>query len=263
MARMVWVLAGVLLWGICGAATATESPGYLQFDLGLQSYYHQYEEPGVMENDGWFLGLEGRLAYENRLYLGLEGLVSFGRVDYASVNTGTGSDHDDICVDVRGLLGIVALKTPGFKLIPYTGLGYRFLQDDSQSQLTSTNHLGYLRESNYLYSPLGLKWAFNLGQGWRLEADTVYHYFWLGRQESFLGYIAGYEDVENDQDEGFGYKLSADLKKHFARFSLGLGVFYRYWDIKRSEITVDSAGRGWIEPANTTDEFGFRITMGF
>ena len=161
------------------------------------------------------------------------------------------------------IFGAVLFNNQKTKIIPVIGCGYRFLRDDSANELTSTNNLGYLRESNYYYIPIGIKFAVRLDNGWSLHPEFECDYFWSGRQKSYLGYVAGYEDITNDQEGGFGYRFSLALKKKAQTVSYGFELFYRYWDIDDSEVTVDSWDRAWIEPANETMESGFNFSISF
>ncbi|MCG8565996.1 MAG: hypothetical protein MI747_13040, partial [Desulfobacterales bacterium] len=120
-----------------------------------------------------------------------------------------------------------------------------------------------LRESNYLYTPIGLRTAVNLGQGWWLENSMELDFLWYGRQESYLGYLAGYDDLEHDQNSGYGAQFILGLVRHHVSIGIGLRVFYRYWDIDTSEVVVDSNGTAWVEPANTTDEYGINLIFTF
>ncbi len=247
----------------CTIANAEPPEKNYNFELGLQTYYHEYEEPGIMENDGFFYGLSYSLSYEKKFYFGLEGLISYGEVDYTSASSGTQDDIEDVCFDTRGILGYVLFDDGKTKVLPYTGFAYRFLQDDSENMLTSTNQLGYLRESNYYYSPIGIRMTVNLNNGWRMHPEIEYDLFWSGKQESYLGYVSGYEDIENDQEDGYGYRLSLAFSKQFQNITYSFKAFYRYWDIDDSDITTDSWGRSWIEPDNETSEYGINVSIIF
>jgi len=52
-------------------------------------------------------------------------------------------------------------------LSPYVGVGYRYLYNDVRGS-TSTGAIGYRRESNYIYEPIGLTARFLLGDRWVL-----------------------------------------------------------------------------------------------
>lgn len=246
-------------------AVCQASPAQTPFhgSIGVGTYYHEYKEPGIMKNDGFFYALNYSLMYEKKLVLGIEGTIAYGQVDYSSTSSGESSDIDDVMVETRGIIGFVASQTAKTKIIPYTGFAYRFLQDDSENKLTSTNHLGYLRESNYYYSPIGIKIDMALDNGWHFKPTLEYDIFWFGEQESFLGYVAGYEDIKNDQEDGYGWRASIAFTKKAKTFEYGVELFYRFWDIDDSEVTRDSFNRNWIEPDNETTEFGINLSLLF
>ena len=190
-------------------------------------------------------------------------MLSYGQVDYRSTSTGESDDIDDICSDTRVLVGYSFTNESQIIVTPFIGVAYRFLQDDSENELTSTNSIGYLRESNYFYSPIGIRIDIPLADSWHLKPAFEYDLFWSGEQNSYLGYLAGYEDISNDQNDGYGYQVSLALSKQDRKIGYHLRVFYRYWDIEQSEVTRDSYGRSWIEPDNETSEIGANLSILF
>ncbi|MBU1341327.1 MAG: autotransporter domain-containing protein [Proteobacteria bacterium] len=246
--------------------TATDTglrDGPFYVSIGAQTYYYEYEEPGVMKNEGWFYGIAYSVSYEEDVLIKLDGAVAFGWVDYTSTSSGSSDDIKDIMADTRGILGYSIYNNENTKITPFIGLGYRFLEDDSSNELTTTNNIGYLRESKYWYSPIGVSIEFKLGNGWTIIPEAEYDFFWSGEQKSYLGYLAGYEDIVNEQEEGYGYRFSLAFEKKTDMRSYGFGIFYRYWNIDDSDITIDRWGRGWIEPKNDTSEFGLSVTIIF
>lgn len=260
---MILCISILLLSCIHVSAMEEQLSDYHRFSIGIETYSHTYTEPGIMENDGIFVGLTYSFVYENEFYFGFEGLSAYGSVDYTSASTGSTDDIDDICFDHRLVLGYVAYKGEKVKVLPYIGIAYRFLEDDSSNKLTSTNNIGYLRESNYYYSPIGIDMDITLQNGWKLHPGLEYDFFWSGTQESYLGYLSGYEDVENDQDEGYGYRVSLGVSKETDTVTYSMEIFYRFWDIKDSKTTTDRWGRVWLEPENETEEFGINFTLRF
>ena len=78
---------------------------------------------------------------------------SFGNVDYSSAGTGTMKKQY-----YKGRLEYylsTSSRVGANDLLPYIGLGYRDLLDDSGFKTSSTNHLGYDRLSKYYYVPIG------------------------------------------------------------------------------------------------------------
>ena len=139
---------------------------------------------------------------------------------------------------------------------PIIGLGYRWLYDDSGGETSSTGALGYDRQSQYLYIPVG--GIFNIDKDIKIKSQ--FNYLIAGRQTSYLSDIAGFSDVENDQSYGWGVDFTIDYKFSGAT---SLYSFYRHWDIDKSD-TANGTFAGVLvfeafEPANTTTEAGIGI----
>ncbi len=145
-------------------------------------------------------------------------------------------------------------------LSPFVGLGYRWLYDDSGGRITSTGFSSYDRQSQYFYLPLGGIYQFT--DNFKVKAQ--YNYLVYGKQTSFLSDIAGFSDIENDQNNGWGVDITFDYRP-FDR--IGVYTFFRYWDIDDSETTVGfisgSAAFVAFEPMNQTVEFGLGISYKF
>jgi len=77
---------------------------------------------------------------------------------------------DDYILEFRGLAGYDFPVSKASFLTPYAGIGYRYLNDDSSGKVASTGALGYERESNYIYSPIGVKFIADLKKGWSMGA---------------------------------------------------------------------------------------------
>ncbi|MDD5347739.1 MAG: hypothetical protein PHT59_03905 [Candidatus Omnitrophica bacterium] len=130
------------------------------FSIGTEVYRFTYEEPSVMQESGAMVGLTGSYSFfrENCL-LRAEARAASGEVDYTSIGTGSISGIDDYAFELRALAGYDIIDRAfgaGIKdssCIAYTGLGYRYLEDDSGGRASTTGHYGYRRESNYFYSP--------------------------------------------------------------------------------------------------------------
>ena len=256
------LICGLVFFWLHGKALGEFRLSDVDVRLGGQIYYHHYREPGIMETQGPFRGLTYSFFYGNRIALGLEGMIASGSVDYSSRDTGKMDGNDDFCTDTRLLIFYGSGEFGRVKIRPYFGFAYRFLEDNSQGKASTTGHMGYLRQSNYYYTPIGLRMRRPYLR-YDLIFDFEYDLFWTGRQESYLGSIAGYDDIENDQDLGFGVRGSLGIEKQVSMWIWRAQVFFRYWYIDTSDVTRDSAGRFWVEPANNTRELGFHFSIGF
>jgi hypothetical protein len=236
-----------------------------EFGFGLS--YITYKEPDVdMEEKGWMFGLVGSYTYHNKVMLKLEGIGSLGTVDYSSPS-GELNDITNYMLEGRTLVGYDFSLSKSFMITPYVGLGYRYLNDDSSGKITSRGALGYERESNYYYSPIGLMAWTKLGQGWGMQITAEYDYFWEGKQKSHLGdAIYGAPTVVNKQNDGYGLRGSVRFQKDYGRGGFAVEPFIRYWKIDDSEIEYFSIGRNqfWAyEPENNSTELGVLLSFIF
>lgn len=236
-------------------------------ELGLGFSYITYKEPDLnMEEKGPMFGIAGSYTYHNQLMVKLEGIGSFGSLDYSSPS-GELEDISNYMLEGRILLGYDFSPAKAFMLSPYVGFGYRYLNDDSSGKITSRGARGYQRESNYYYSPIGLMaWA-ELGQGWVMKITAEYDYFWKGKQKSHLeDAAAGAPTVTNRQNDGYGLRGSVRFEKSYGRAGFALEPFIRYWRIADSEIEYFDFGGSRIavyEPENTSTEFGILFSFVF
>lgn len=139
---------------------------------------------------------------------------------------------------------------------PYAGLGYRRLTDNSEGMISSLGKLGYNRQSNYYYSPIGIEISSDLEKGWSIGGSLEYDLLWHGTQIT-----AGY--IFNDQKKGYGARAAAKISKHLDNSAiLSFEPFVRYWNIDVSEMVVSGA-YGVVEPKNNSTEYGIRIALEF
>jgi len=242
----------------------TELPKH-SADLGTEISYIKYKEPGVMEEKGMMYGIVGSYTYRPKFMLRAEGRFAYGQVDYK--NSGTLDNIDDYILEFRGLGGYDFSVFTASTLTPYIGIGYRYLNDD-MTGTTSTGALGYERESNYLYSPIGVEIITPLKNDWSVGATLEYDYFWKGIQKSHLSDTGlGLGDIENDQNKGYGIRGSVKFQKKGEKLDFVIEPFIRYWNIKKSEETAITysgtiIGYGY-EPKNNSTEIGCKLAVKF
>jgi len=239
------------------------------FKLGLEVSHIRYKEP-VMKETGLMYGLVGSYTYHHTLMLKVEGKYSWGDVDYEGMlHRGAQSipynirNVKDYMWEVRSLAGYDFSFGKAITVTPYLGIGYRYLNDD-----LSSDRAGYERESNYLYSPIGVLFAFKLENGWSLEAMGEYDYFWRGTQKSHLeNLLKGLNTLENKQNGGYGLRGSMTLQKKYTSAALEAGPFVKYWNIDKSERgrrTFYGYPIGYgHEPANNSTEIGVMLGVKF
>ena len=249
--------------------------GEQAFELGYEFSNIIYKEPSVMKEEGSMQGITGSYTYfgwfpptpeeNDRSMLKLEFKYSSGRVDYE--NSGTIDDIKDQMIEARCLFGTV-LYDNKTAVVPYIGFGYRYLNDDTKGKVSSTGALGYERESNYYYLPIGSTFFFDLNGGLFFEANLEADVLIKGKQVSRIGDVdPSYNNLSNRQRNGYGLRGSLKLRTEFIGCALIVEPFIRYWNIKKSEdayLTYSGfiVGYGY-EPRNNSTEYGLRLSARF
>jgi hypothetical protein len=108
-----------------------------------------------MEQKGMMYGIGAAYSYHNKTMFKADAKFSYGQVDYQ--NSGTINNINDYIFEIRAVSGYDFKLTDSLVLTPYIGIGYRYLRDDMAGRISSTGAAGYLRESNYYYSPIGIE----------------------------------------------------------------------------------------------------------
>ncbi|MDP2654710.1 MAG: outer membrane beta-barrel protein [Candidatus Doudnabacteria bacterium] len=249
----------------------TQGGTVTEWEIGPEISYIKYEEPDVMEEKGVMGGVFGTYTVRlpQKVVLGVDGRFSYGQVDYDSVSTGSIDNISDFILEGRGYVGYDIAASANTRLTPYIGLGYRFLRDQLGGEVSTTGALGYDRESNYFYLPVGVKTLTALDNGWFLGFTVEYDAFLDGKQKSELGdAIAGIDTVENNQDEGYGMRGSVQIVKTMEQYDIFVEPFVRYWNIKQSDlqaVTFNGTPIGVVgyEPKNNSTEYGVKLGMHF
>ncbi len=252
----------------CGSATAVaaqDQSGEIQIhrlEIVTEVSAITYKEPGLMEESGAMVGIGGSYTYRKGIMLQAEGVFKYGQVDYdGSTQSGTpvtanGIDNYLFEVRVTGGYDFLVSTTT---ITPYIGLGHRYLSDNAD---TIPN--GYQRESNYLYSPIGITTKTALENGWFWGVTVEYDVFWSGVQKSYLSDVdSRIDDVENDQHKGYGFRASIV----FQNSTFLIEPFFRYWKIEDSDAAfITALGTPiaiGIEPDNNSTEIGLKAAYIF
>ena len=182
---------------------------------------------------------------------------SFGNIDYSSARTGT-MKKQYYKSRLEYYLS-TSSRVGANDLLPYIGLGYRDLLDDSGFKTSSTNHLGYDRLSKYYYVPIGAIWYISDS----LSLKSQYNYFLEGKQISFLNEILPNTytvNPENTQRLGWGIDLTlrSKLNSKWSTYS-----FFRSWSVEDSDAVSCSILIYCMEPKNQTHEIGAGISYHF
>jgi hypothetical protein len=234
-------------------------------EIGFEAFHKEYKEPDVMNEKGMMYGVVLAYTYHDKVMFKASLLAAYGEVDYE--NSGKLDGIPNQHWEMRGLLGYDFAIDPTFYITPYLGLGYRVLRDDSSGMITTTGARGYNRESNYLYTPIGVSIIKILPDGWTFSAEAEFDYLWYGKQYSDLSDASpAFPDIDNQQDQGYGVRGSIRVEKKFVYTALYFEPFIRYWNISQSDDAIFSAGgtlfRGY-EPKNNTTEVGAILGLKF
>jgi hypothetical protein len=228
------------------------------WEAGVQLSDYRYEEPGIMSLEGTRFGVSGAYTAVSpiRTFARLEGRWSYGELDYQGSGTLTGvPDH---ILELRVLAG---RDYAAGRLLwsPYAGAAYRYLYNDLRG-VSSTGAVGYRRESNYFYIPLGITLRMPLAEGWAFAPQLEYDALVSGTQRSYLSDTGlGLPDVSNDQSRGYGYRVLLT----FEHRRWALVPWLHYWDVKDSEVQTIAPGLAVYEPANETREAGLELRYRF
>jgi hypothetical protein len=254
-----------------GSVVAQPSPQNLKTQsanqLGLTVSGYIYDEPSLsVRMTAVNVGLEylGTYAFQNDWFL-------LGQVDYNNgpvkySGSGTASGIPQYYVNFKAALGH-DFAFNGFVLSPYIGFGYRYLDQAFGGTTTSTGAPGYDRQSTYNYIPIGVihRTSVNDNKA-KLETTLEYNYLISGNQFSgFASANPALSNQNNAQNSGYGINLTILYKQD----QWGFGPYYKYWNIADSQTNstnfVASGIRysGIYEPANTTNEFGLKLTYSF
>ena len=267
MKKITTYLAVLFIFGGVGTCYGDQARTH-SWTVGSQISYIEYNEPDIMKEKGIMYGVAGAYTYNKGLVLKAEGVFSYGNVDYTSSNSGSMNNINDYLFEIRALGGYELKISNTFNITPFFGFGYRYLRDDTSGMSTTTGARGYLRESNYYYSPIGMKFLFIMDKGWSIDTILEYDYFWQGKQKSYLSTaFSSYNDLENTQNRGYGLRASVAFKKKSQNVEYIFEPFIKYWNIDRSDLSTVTysgviVGYGY-EPRNTSTEIGLLFAVGF
>ncbi len=270
MKRCAVLIACFMIMNMGYASAESESEIFRKHgvELGTEISHIAYEEPDFMKDSGFMYGIIGSYAYHNIIMIKADGRLSYGKMDYSSTGTGEADNIDDYLAETRGVVGYDFLVYKILSITPYMGIGYRYLKDDSSGITTTTGARGYERESNYIYSPIGLEISVPFANDWQTGTMLEYDYFWWGKQKSHLSdAISGLGDIENKQTRGWGLRGAVKIEKRTKKIDFIIESFARYWSIERSKkanITFAGVAVGYgIEPKNNSIEYGVKLAWRF
>lgn len=250
------------------------------YKIGPDLRYFKYEEENLMEEEGFMYGAVGEIHYHgivnrnNRLMAKARLECFGGALDYEGQRwdgTSLEADTSDFMLECRTLVGFDSTFRDTLLVTLFTGMGYRYWNDD----IRGTG--GYTRETEYIYQPFGGKIAGILSDKWTWGASAEYDFLWLGKVEAHLSdVLSGLNDPEVKQSSGDGYGLKFSFhfkRKISSKYSLTLEPYIRYWDIEKSDkerltfygnpLALNGTPLFIHEPENKTISSGLRVKFVF
>jgi hypothetical protein len=223
---------------------------------GLSSYY-SYREPGFMKIEGLMSGASaGVSVLTAHFYFEGRGDLEKGNLHYTSPISGNIGHVPHTLHEMEIKVGLHLQR-----LVLYSGLGLRYLDDNAQGLFTNTGHFGFDRESRYIYLPIGVSYTERLSSRWeitpRVEGDILL-------QGTQTNKIQG-QTVTNKQRAGDGVRVEICFLRHANKMSLVFTPFISVWDISQSNVTTSSFWwlRTCAEPRNITIQAGCKLGIQF
>lgn len=230
-------------------------------EVGLQSnLYYAYEETSVMKNRsqreknsfdlkniGVLYNYQNNFLHNNKPVL-FEIQTEYKRFQnhYESLGTGSIKDEDHEILNLRGLIGIPLDKKINFK----SGVGYRYLKDNGNGNVSTTGSSAYDRHQKYYYIPLLVE-INNLNKKnsvLKFEYDLIFK----GKNSSKISQAdSSRNDLKFSNNHGYMFKASYK----FPHKTYFIEPYYTFLNVQESTVS-----NGYIEPSNFSKEFGIKFT---
>ncbi len=163
--------------------------------------------------------------------------------------------------------------TNNFQIIPYIGLGYRYLNNPGKSEIAGD----YEREVAYLYLPITLELQKKISKhkAWGItgELDILIH-GWVKAHTSDISEKCN--DLNFNQSKGGGLKLTGFYKQRLFGHAVSFAPFAELWllgdsdtdtlmydDTRMMVQSADGEFHDYCEPANITTTLGLKINILF
>lgn len=251
--------------------TAVAAPYGTGADLWLEATAFDYEEPGLMTQEGELAGAGGSYTFEpvDAVLVRFSGDYRVGGTDYdGQTQSGipTTSEADDAIGRASAMLAR-RLSLPDGAVYLEGGLAVRDWRQDLKDGTTNTGApvAGYDRGHRYYYLPLGATWEVRpAGSDWSWHLGARY-------QHVISGYA--WAQLEGDRqrrflmDEGYGVRVETGATRYDAAgVRIRAEAYLQGWSFNDSETGVVQQGQNLvavIEPENETVEIGLRLGIGF
>ncbi len=250
------IIIAIVLFSLTGSFTSAGVIEDVEMEAGLEIGEFHYRESHFMREDGTQFGVYGSIAIlaVNPWYFKFFMSYVGGDVKYDG-GYGSGWSYKDLTGDTsnyiynfRAIAGY-RIEGDGICLMPYSGFGYRYLENDLNDLTVPGVVSGYLREQTYLYLPLGAE----------LTIPLSYDNSWtLGLRGEFDWMFSGYNKsggTELDGQNGWGFRIIPFVRYDITdQFGLKLEIFGEYWKIQESDIN-----EGLLEPENASNYYGVKF----
>jgi hypothetical protein len=261
----MWKSVKTLLTLLAGAGLFlhnTPAKADTLFSLGVEGYTDQYKEPiADVDTTAGYGGITASYQVSQpNWFLGIDGRADFGLAKYSSVD-GTAQHEPQYETEFRLYGGPTYTLNGGSEIAPYIGIGTRLYFDQSAHTFTDLGFGGYNRYIQQVYAPVGASWTFRSGD-WTITPNAEYDQLLYGHVWSGLKEFTGY-DVTNTQSSGYGVRGALMFGTRSGKYLWEAGPYFRYWDIKNSDVFVGPDGDGWIEPHNTRLQVGAQARLLF
>lgn len=256
------------------ARVQTEKP---ELELGGFFSAITYKEPGIMQDAGTMVGFNATRTWKITDLVVVDTInfdirAGIGKMDYSSPQAGSITGIKNTLFESRARTGkSFMFGRLNEELLFYYGLGYRRLIDMSGGMISTKGYLGYDRESQYIYMPVGIEYYRKINHEWSVNGVIEYDIFLKGIQTSYMTDLNNIsysydDDVVNHQNKGYGFRIAAKFMNDTVSFE----PYFRYWNIGISDydyVTFDSPlgsqlYRVW-EPSNNSTEIGINISALF
>lgn len=255
-------------------AEKTISPHQFEMtpEIFVYSYKEQVDKKPFMSLNGPMYGLSGAYTYNfGKNFMKFAPRVAGGSLKYKSNGTGRMNNDPSWYVEFQALYGRHFDVNSNVTISPYLGLGYRYLENDTSKKRSTTGAYGYLRESEYLFLPIGADLTIPFDAKLSFVANAEYDLFLKGMQKSHMPVYKGIGGLmKNKQSKGYGLRTAAGLRWTLEKMFIEAKPFFRYWSIASSKKVHQviqtrkyTATYTFSEPKNQTKEVGLGITFKF
>ncbi|MBP5616970.1 MAG: hypothetical protein J6X06_04185 [Elusimicrobiaceae bacterium] len=226
------------------------------------------------ETDSTFGILDFRYMGGDVKYKGWVGEIDPETWEETNVTPYSQGGLDDYYFEASLKLGQTFQFTDWLGLWPYFGVGWRQLTNHGDEMEDG----GYKRVQTYVYIPIGTNLKFDVGEHFAITLNGQFDWMVYGNiYNSFnnrveFPRVGSFDSISMQQHKGYGLRASVRADLDVGKIGFFAEPFWRYWHIQNSEpwtYIFEEGGEWWkarggfVEPFNTTHEYGFRVGITF